>query len=151
MPKIPGTFSSPPPVTDPDMHHDTCETHVPWCLPGSVTSGFLWSRWRAKHSRHSRRMRNTQFYASGKRPITCFLRLYVSSSTMYVLGRRTYWTPNISAQKNVVHHLLISPSPVWKSSASSGWASDSFNTRQMWFFVYRLFHNFLFHFLFLHF
>ena len=21
-------------------------THVPWCMPGSLTSGFLWSRWR---------------------------------------------------------------------------------------------------------
>ena len=31
---------------DPDMHHGTCVTHVPWCMPGSLTSGFLWSRWR---------------------------------------------------------------------------------------------------------
>ena len=25
------------------MHHDTCVTHVPWCMPGSLTSSFLWS------------------------------------------------------------------------------------------------------------
>ena len=53
-------------VRDPDRHHDTCVTHVPWCMPGTLTSGFLWSRW---HSRHSRRMRNPQFYVSGKRPM----------------------------------------------------------------------------------
>ena len=26
-------------------------THVVWCMPGSLTSGFLWSRWRGKRSR----------------------------------------------------------------------------------------------------
>ena len=53
----------------PDMHHGTCVTHVPWCMPGSLTSGFIWSLWQGKGSRHSRRMRNLQFYISGKRPI----------------------------------------------------------------------------------
>ena len=44
-PGIPGTFSLPPQVSDPDMHHGTCVTHVPWWMPGSlITSGFLWSR-----------------------------------------------------------------------------------------------------------
>ena len=69
-PGMPGTFSPRPRVSDPDMHHDTCVTHVSWCMPGSLTSGFLWNRWRGKRSRHSRRMRNPQFYVSGKRPIT---------------------------------------------------------------------------------
>ena len=45
---MPGTFSPPPPLSDPDMHHGTCVTHVPWCMPGSITSGFLWSRRRGK-------------------------------------------------------------------------------------------------------
>ena len=45
-PGMPGTFSSPPRVSDPDMHHGTCVTHVRWCLPGSLTSGLLWSQWR---------------------------------------------------------------------------------------------------------
>ena len=54
----PGTFSPPPWVSDPDMHHGTCVTHVPWCMPGSLTSGFILSWWRGKRSRHSRRMRN---------------------------------------------------------------------------------------------
>ena len=62
MPGMPGTFSPPARVSDPDMHHDTCVTHVPWCMPGSRTCGFLWIRCRGKHSQDSRRMRNPQFY-----------------------------------------------------------------------------------------
>ena len=56
-------------VDDPDMHHGTCVTHVPWCMPGSLTSGFPWSRWQGKRSRHSWRMCNSQVYVSGKRPM----------------------------------------------------------------------------------
>ena len=61
---IPRTFSPPPQVSDPDMHHGACLTHVPWCMSGPLTSGFLWSRWR-----DARCMGNPQFYVSGKRPI----------------------------------------------------------------------------------
>ena len=64
-----GTFSPPLRVSNPVMHHDTCVTHVPWCMSGSLTGGFLWIRWRGKRSRHSRRMRNPQFYWSGKKPM----------------------------------------------------------------------------------
>ena len=66
---MPGTFSPPPWVSDPDMHPGTCVTHVPWCMPGSLASGFLWSRWWEKRSRHSQCMRNPQLYALGKRPV----------------------------------------------------------------------------------
>ena len=52
-----------------DMHQGTCVKHMLWCMLGSLTSGFLWSRWREKRSRPSRRMRKTQFYVYGKRPI----------------------------------------------------------------------------------
>ena len=65
----PGTFPPPPRVSDPEMHHGTCVTHLPWCMPGSLTSGFIWSRWRGKRSRYSRRMHNPQFCVSGKRPV----------------------------------------------------------------------------------
>ena len=68
-PGMPGTFSPPPRVSDPDMHHGTWMTHVPWCMPGSLTSGFLGIRCRGKRSRHSRRMRNPQFCVSGKWPM----------------------------------------------------------------------------------
>ena len=47
-PGMPGTFSPSPQVSDPDMHHGTCVTHVPWCMPGSLTTGFLWNRRRGK-------------------------------------------------------------------------------------------------------
>ena len=46
----------------------TCITARAWRFPLN-SSGFLWIRWRAKRSRQSRRMRNPQFYVSGKRPI----------------------------------------------------------------------------------
>ena len=65
-PGMPGTFSPPPRFSDPDMHLGTCMTHVAWCMPGSLTSGFLWSWWRGKRSR---RKRNPQFCVSGKRPM----------------------------------------------------------------------------------
>ena len=45
---MPGTFFPPPRVRDPDMHHGMCVTYVPWRMPGSLTNGFLWSRWRGK-------------------------------------------------------------------------------------------------------
>ena len=38
-PGMPGTFSPPPLVSDPAMHHGTCVTHVPWCMSGSLTRG----------------------------------------------------------------------------------------------------------------
>ena len=68
-PGMPGRFSPPPRVSDPGMFHGTCVSHVPWCMPGSLTSGFHWSRRRGKHSQQSWRMRNPQFCFSDKRPI----------------------------------------------------------------------------------
>ena len=43
-PGMPGTFSPPAQVSDAGMHHGTSVTHVPWCMPASLTGGFLWSR-----------------------------------------------------------------------------------------------------------
>ena len=60
-PGMPGTFSPPPRVSDPNMHHGTCVTHMPRCMPGLLTSRFLWSRWRGKHSQYFRRMRTRNF------------------------------------------------------------------------------------------
>ena len=68
-PGMPRKFSPPSRIGDPHMHQGTCVTHVPWCMSGSLAGGFLWSRWRKKPSRHSRRMRKSQFYVSGKRPM----------------------------------------------------------------------------------
>ena len=33
-------FQRKPLVSDPDMHHGTCVTHVPWCMSGSLTCGY---------------------------------------------------------------------------------------------------------------
>ena len=85
-PGMPGTFSSLPWVSDPDIHHGTCVTHVPWCMPGSLTSGFFWIRSQGKRSRHSRRMRNPQFYISGKRPMNFPQRL---GANIYVIHSQT--------------------------------------------------------------
>ena len=68
-PGMPGAFSRPPWVSDLDMHHGTCVPHVPCCMSGALTNDFLWSWWRGKRSRHSRRMHKPQVHVSGKRPI----------------------------------------------------------------------------------
>ena len=68
-PGMPRTSFSPLGVSDSDTHRGTWVIHVPWGMPASLTSGFLWSRWREKCSRHSRCMRNPQCYVYGKRPI----------------------------------------------------------------------------------
>ena len=72
-PGMPGTFSPSLRGSDTDMHLGTWVTHVPWCMPGSLTTGFLWSRWRGKRSQHSPRMSNTQYNVSGKRPMVSFM------------------------------------------------------------------------------
>ena len=41
VPGMPGTFPPPPRVSDTNMHHGTCVTHMPWCMSWSQTSGFL--------------------------------------------------------------------------------------------------------------
>ena len=71
-PGMPGTFTLPPRVSDPDMRHGTYMAHVPWFMLGSLTSGFLWSRWRGKRSRHSRRMCNPHFWPAHRAgPLRC--------------------------------------------------------------------------------
>ena len=53
-----GNVFPPHGISDPDMHHGTCVTHVLWCMPGSLTSSFPWNRWLRKRSQHSRCMHN---------------------------------------------------------------------------------------------
>ena len=97
-PGIRGTFSPPPCDSDPDLHHGTCVTHVPWCMPGSLNSGFLWNRWRGKRTRHSRRMRIPQFKVPGKRPMgrkpdsRTFTKLGKCSGIVFVERCATSWS-----------------------------------------------------------
>ena len=119
-PGMSGTFSPPSRVSDPYMHHDSCVKHVPWCMPGSVTSSFLWSRWRGKRSRHSQRMRNPQFYASGETPILVRfwgIQLIVSSQRVPKL---LFWMMRlkpccmitvISSRTNELKHHVIAELP----------------------------------------
>ena len=76
-------------VSDPDMHHGTCVTHVPWCMPESLTSGFLWSRWRGKRSRLFRIMRNPQLCVSGKRSVDIKWAVWFRVCVITVQGNNT--------------------------------------------------------------
>ena len=91
---------------------------MPWCMPGSLTRGFLWNRWRAKRSRHSRRMRNPQFYVSGKRPMLCCqvvwcpvtfnpltLGVKATTSNLMVLGESGQMPPSVFSHINVICYL----------------------------------------------
>ena len=44
-------FPPQPRFSNPDMHHGTCVTRVPWYMSGSLTIGFLWNRVRGKRKR----------------------------------------------------------------------------------------------------
>ena len=89
-------------ISDPDMHHGTCMTHVPWCMPGSLISDFLWSRWRGKRSRYSRRMCNTIFYVSGKRPMA-----YPFSRNINLPPTSDIWRSLIPLPVTVVLNILL--------------------------------------------
>ena len=118
---IPGTFSPPPQISDPGMHHDACVTHVPWCMPESLISGFLWSRWRGKRSRHSRCMRNPQFYVSGKRPMAwhLFIKslltycwLVVSLAPRHILQSNSSQNMNVFYQDNAFDNVVYKMSVI---------------------------------------
>ena len=88
-----------PQVSNPDMHHGTCIMHMQWCMPGSLTSGFLWSRCWGKRSWHSRHIRNPQIYLFGKRPIAkqcnsqlCSSQWQCGHASWHTIGWELSWT-----------------------------------------------------------
>ena len=101
-------------VSGPDMHLGTWVMHVPWCMPGSLTSGFLWSRWRGKRFRNSQRMRNPQFYVSSKRPMWLiewdmpskdFVALFGHSSQIsFWVSKFISWSPS---WPSVTHYIAL--------------------------------------------
>ena len=105
-PGMPETISPLSRVSDSDMHHRTCVTHVPWYIPGLLIMGFLWSRWRGKRSRHSRCICNSQIYVSGKRPMQCC----ISEAAICALAGRTaphcvaYWMSMMPIWINQQNH-----------------------------------------------
>ena len=68
-PGMPGTFSPPPTskeaVSKRSQHASRHVRHARAVMHVGIAN----PRWRGKRSRHSRRMRNPQFYLFGKRPI----------------------------------------------------------------------------------
>ena len=96
-------FQRKPLVSDPGMHQGMCVTHVPWCMPGSLTSGG-----QGKRSRHSRRMRNPQFYITRVAPWGPDRRKWLISEV-----RGGIWTPHspvlikISADKRPLNQLTV--------------------------------------------
>ena len=120
-PGMPGTFSPHRGFAIPTR---IMVTHVLWCMPGSLSSGFLWSRWRGKRSRHSRRMRNPQFYiflfimrlvTFKFSKHTPYLAPKLIGFTMHALDshenrNKTSLFPNIIATKN--NSILIGPTNI---------------------------------------
>ena len=99
-------------VSDPSMHHGTCVTHVLWCMSGSLTRGDG-----EKRSRHSRRMRNPQFYVSGKRPVglsvlshSTFFYKYLS----FILGNIKSMFVFLSVMNPTVAQIVEIPPPGWQ-------------------------------------
>ena len=102
MPKM---FSAPSRISDLDMHHGTCVTHVPWCMPRSLPSSSLWSRRRGKTFPTLPALAQPvilRHYVSGKRPIatppciysvytTLAVKLDCASGTIYVFVRALLW------------------------------------------------------------
>ena len=114
--RTPGTVFPPSWVSDPDMHHGACVMNVPWCMPGSLTSGFLWSRWRGKRSRHSRRMCNPQFCVSGKRRMVSYkwnptsdIRYHVFANRFYEIWTRIWISWNLKMKTNFMKQILSEP------------------------------------------
>ena len=65
-PGMPGTFY---PATDFKGNRQLATRYV----SRHVRDGVAYPQWRGKRSRHSRRMRNPQFYVSGKRPVVIWI------------------------------------------------------------------------------
>ena len=93
---MPGTVSLPPWVGDPNMHHGTCMRQMPWCMPGSLTSSFLWSQWQGKCSRHSMCMCNPPFFylvrGLCQGPINMFTDAHGSGLDMFAPDYECSWT-----------------------------------------------------------
>ena len=94
-----------PRVGDPEIHHGTCVTHVPWCMPVSLTSGFIWSRWRGKHSRH---MHNLQLYVSGKRPMLQHAPMETLSILLFLCEGYPQVSSGFPVERTMMRYFVIS-------------------------------------------
>ena len=97
-------------------------THVPWYMPGSLTSGFIWNRWREKHFWHSRFIHNPQFYVSCKRPVAWT----DVELLLLLLLIRPPWTQVVEIQNYI--HWFSYEEPRLKMSANSNYVVLSLKT-----------------------
>ena len=116
---MPVTFSPPPRVSDPDMHHGTFVTDVLWCMPGSLTSSFLWSRWRGNRSRHSRCICNPQFYVSQHQ--NGYLRMIFQVWIWKMILRSSPITDLLSYVSCYNHGLVVHASIVFMYHSMNAW------------------------------
>ena len=108
-PGMPGTFSPPSRVSDSDMHLGTCVTHVPWCMPGSLTSGFLWIRRRGETFPTFPVHAHPQFYLSGKRPIASYAPLnHYSDVIMSAMASHIIGVSIVYPIVSICFHLMAS-------------------------------------------
>ena len=85
VPGMPGTFSPPPTSKETASKRSR---HAWWhvrCARAVMDVGIANLRWWGKRSRHSRRMRNPQFYVSGKRPMSPTLKSLNRDITIFIL------------------------------------------------------------------
>ena len=74
------------------------------CMPGSLTSGFLWNRRRRKTFPAFPRMRKLQFYVSGKRPIVASLTLGVVHHCLWSNHDKIWLNASRESSWNGQHH-----------------------------------------------
>ena len=87
--------------------------HLPWCMPWSLTSGFLWSQWGRKRSRHSRCMHRSKRHMwinfGDDRWFCCWVSRKVYKQAEYthqycnfnklMVSHGSYWNMNITLQQ----------------------------------------------------
>ena len=77
-------------------------------MPGPITSGFLWSRWRGKRSRHSRCINNPKLYVSGKKPIG-FWQCIVGSYDRWEHYSKGHWHFQVTCHQGCARRLWKNP------------------------------------------
>ena len=94
-PGLPGTFSPPPASMENaslwSRHASRHVRHARAVMHAGIS--ILWGR--GKRSRHSRRMRNPQFYVSGKRPIMSSLNIPINGNATSKCLNTNLWDGNI--------------------------------------------------------
>ena len=107
-PGMPGAVSPPPRVRDPGMHHDTCVTHMPWCMPGK------WWRENVPGIIGACATRNFTFLVRG----SCFKPMYLVPFEKH--KSINHVSPNIEADPERVSPGLLSLKRFAKSASRLG-------------------------------